>query len=235
MRSPIMMLQAFGLGDIIFTQTLAKKLADGGEIIWPVQSQFFESVQDAYPGIHWIPEPFIKNEIMETKQARFELNGTRVFGVRFAEWLMGRQYVDHMKSKYELYGFDWRTWKADAIPKRFAFREQELLRFVGVADGEPFNLIATKFGSKAQHQTHIRVNNNFKNVMMDVVEWFTFFDWCAVIERAATIHAVSSSTLYLFEILDLAAKEIHLYPRKPIEQNFNYVKFLFTKPYILHD
>lgn len=227
-------LQPFGLGDCIFIQTLVWELSEGRRTLWPVKEHFMQGLQRAYPSITWIPVGGVETEVMEMKVKQAPVGDCYVYGIRFAEYLMKRQYKDHMKSKYDLYGFDWKDWKRRAYPVRNAEREKQLLEILGITD-EPFNLIATKFGSDATFEIKINLHNEYKNVYMNVVPGFSLFDWCAVIERAATIHAVSSSTLYLFEILALQATQVHLYPRKPIERDFTYTKFLFSKNYILHD
>jgi hypothetical protein len=71
-------------------------------------------------------------------------------------------------------------------------------------------------------------------IYLQRLEGYTLLDWSAIIENATIIHAVSSSSLYLFETLNLKAKEIHLYSRKAGQRDFDMIKPLMSKNYILH-
>lgn len=233
---PAIICQPHGLGDHIFTQTLVREISGGAKIIWPVNEIFMEGLQEAYPHISFVPDTIIKPEILETKSKQQDSPAGTIFGIRYAEWLMGRQYRDHMKSKYDLYGLDWRIWKRDAMPKRNLKKEKFLQHEVlHIKEGEPYNLIATKFGGAKEKEIQINLTNGVRNVNMTVIPEFSLFDWSGIIENATIIHAVSSSTLYLFELLDLKASQVHLYPRKPIENDFSFTRFLMTRNYILHD
>lgn len=226
--------QYFGLGDIIWGQSIAHNfIKNDYKVLWPVQPSLVEGLNRAYPCVTFIDHTWL-NINFENKDFKEE-NGVRMLPMRYSEWLMGRQYRDHMKSKYEYLNMDWRTWKQHAMPVRYPEKEKDLRNAIGIKRGEKFNLIAVRYGSDGNHQINLNITNGFKNVVLDFVPGYSLFDWCSVIENATTIHAVSSSTLYLFELLDLQATEVHLYPRQPHEQNFDYTKFLMTKSYILHD
>lgn len=69
---------------------------------------------------------------------------------------------------------------------------------------------------------------------MEYLPGFTLLDWAKVIENAEVIHAVSSSTFYLFEILNLKAEVINLYSRNNGMDDFKYIEKLMTKKYKLH-
>lgn len=211
-----------------------REIAEGAPIIWPVKEQFLSGFQYAYPHVMFISEKLIAAEIFLTKEIK-EIGGVIVLPIRFAEWMMGRQYREHMKSKYDLFEIDWRTWKKDAMPRRDYQKENALMKELGIEKGEPFNLISTTFGSEAQFEIKINHTDDFKNIEMKIIPGYDLFNWCGVIENAENIYAVSSSTLYLFEILTLKAKQVHLFPRKPVESNFDFVSFLFTKNYVLHE
>lgn len=234
MDKTAIILQLFGLGDQIFTITLCHEfISEGYKIIYPVQEQFLEGNNRAYPEITFVSESLFKPELFAHKKD-FVLDGVRIIPIRFAEAILNRPYRNHMISKYDLYHKDWKIWKRNAYPKRYPETEAELKKILGIAENEEYNFIQTKFGSKGRYQHGISIDNGLKNIELTNIEGYSLFDWCGVIEGATMIHSVSSSTLYLYELLDLKAKECHLYIRKPIEHNFDYVSFLFTKPYILH-
>lgn len=224
--------QYFGLGDIIWGQTIANDFIKGGyKVVWPVMPQLAEGLNRAYPNVLFIDYTLLKVDY-ENKNF-YEIDGVHYLPMRYSESLMSKPYKYHMESKYSFLGKDWRTWKEGAVFERSRAKEQALLEELGIKPGDKFNLVSTIFGSKAEHKIDISVSNGFRNIEMVSIEGYSLFDWAGVMERAAEIHAVSSATLYLFEILDIKSP-IHLYVRKPIEQDFSYVDFLFSKPYILH-
>lgn len=226
--------QPAGLGDIIFCQTIANDfIGEGYKVLWPVIPDLVVGVNRAYPNVVFVNRGEIPVNL-ECRE-RYERNDVLYLPTRYSEFLMGKPYKFHMESKYSYLGKDWQTWKRNAIPVRHLKKEELLKNFLGINANEPYNFIATQFGALAQHKAEIKISNQYKNVELNYVPGFSLFDWCGVIEGAETIHAVSSSTLYLFEILNLKASEVHIYNRTGVEQNLDYVRFLFSRPYILHE
>lgn len=234
MQNKILVIQQyFGAGDAIWGQTIANDFVnDGYKVIWPIMPALVEGFNYAYPKVTFIDYNLVKVNY-ENKEFK-ETDGILMLPMRYSESLMQKPYRYHMESKYSFLGKDWRTWKDHAMPVRYSGKEKELAKHLGIVEGEKYNFIATTFGSAGARQIEIKVSNEFKNIELSFIPGYSLFDWCGIIENAETIHAVSSSTLYLFELLELKATEVHLYPRVPIEKNFLYVEFLFTKPYILH-
>jgi hypothetical protein len=224
--------QTFGIGDIIFCQTIANDFIKGGyKVLWPVEPQFVEGLNRAYPNVMFIDRTKF-NINYENKEFK-EIDGMMMLPMRYSEHLMGKPYRYHMESKYSFLGKDWKTWKEGAMFERNKAKEKELFAYLEINESEPFNLISTTFGSNGQHKIDVDIKNGYRTVRMSNEPGFSLFDWAGVIEKAAEIHAVSSASLYIFELLDLKCP-IHLYCRKPIESNFDFVEFIFSKPYILH-
>lgn len=234
MGNVLIVQQYFGLGDIIWGQSIAHHyIKQGYRVLWPCQPEWVEGLRRAYPAIEWIDYSLLP--INYENRSLHEHNGFTYLPMRYAEWILKRPYKFHMISKYDFVNLDWKTWKDHAMPFRNEAKEAALCSAIGlIQDFDKFNFIATKFGSNANHEIKIEIKNDYRNVELKYVPGFSLFDWCWIIENAQTIHAVSSSTLYLFELLNLSAKEVHLYTRKPVEKSFEYVEFLFSKPYILH-
>ena len=233
MQSKLLIVQQyFGSGDAIFGQTIANDFIMAGyKVLWPIMPGSVEGFNRAYPNVTFIDYNLVKINY-ENKEYK-EIDGILHLPMRYSESLMGKPYKFHMESKYSYLGKDWRTWKTGGIYKRDSRKESDLMKLLDIDDGEPYNLISTIFGTGGQHKIEISINNDYKNIEMRSIESFSLFDWGKVIENAREIHAVSSASLYLFELLDLHCP-IHLYCRKPLEANFQFVEFLFSKPYILH-
>lgn len=224
--------QAFGLGDVIFTQSIANDfIKDGFKVLWPVLPHLVEGLNFAYHKVVFVDHT--KFNIDYNNKQYAIIDGMVHLPMRYSESLIGLPYKYHMKSKYDFLGKDWRAWKESAMYKRNRIREISLCTHLGLNDGKEYNLISMNFGN-AGKAVAIDVKNDLKNIELTPVEGYSLFDWSRVIENATNIHAVSSSSLYLFELLNLKAKDVHMYPRLPAEQNFDFVDFLFTKNYILH-
>lgn len=229
----LIMSQPFGLGDVIWAQTIAHEFIKGGyKILWPVDAGA-EFLNRAYPEITFIDRKMVSIDL-DCRDFK-ENDGVRYLPLRYAEFLMDRPYKFHMVSKYDFLGLNWHRWREHAMPVRDKTKERMLMNAIGV-NGDPYVLMQTKYGEGGKFNIEEAKNNTgMKTIILDYIPGFSLFDWCGVIENATQIHAVSTSTLYLFELLELKATQIHLYPRKPLEQNFEYTEFLMTKPYILHD
>lgn len=230
---PILILQAFGLGDQIFSQSIAHYFLDKGHrVVWPVKSHYFDSLSRAYPDIDWVPDSIVKSELFDVKEKK-EIDGMMIAPIRWSNSYMKVPYKDVMVSKYFMYDLDWRIWRNHAMWDRDMNREFELSNKLGITDGQPFNLINKRFGTYAERSVEIDVNNNYHNIVMEKIEGFGLFDWTGVLLAASEIHTVSTSLLFMIECLPLT-QPIHLYVRKPVESDFSFVDFIFTKPYILH-
>jgi len=238
-------LQFFGLGDIIFTQHLIRELAAReAPITWGVLPQFIEGLQRAYPDIRWVDYRDLKIDydckvdkevaIPMAPHARGITFG-RLIPIRWADQILGLPYKDCMRAKYMLYGMDYREWKYGAMWQRDKEKENELYETV-VRKGKPYVLINRTFQSDSKGYKYIfpDIADEIDVVYMEPSAHndFSLFDWAKVIENAEEVHTVSTSLLYLLELLNLKAPA-HLYER-PTDPGFKQVDYLFTKPYILH-
>lgn len=229
----ILPMQYFGLGDVIFEQTLVRAFNE--PVLWGVQSNFIEGLQRAYPDITFIDTRLLN--IDWNRKSEYEISGAKVLPLRWADQMLGLPYLQCMAAKYLLYGMAWEGWKDQAMWIRDTKKEMELSVLLASRhniNGQ-YNLVNTTFGSDSQLQIPIIVNNGLPTIHMRTIDGFSLFDWAYIIEHAATIHTVSTSIIYLLELLKLKASEIHLYPRKPHEQDFRNVDYLLTShEYIKH-
>lgn len=230
---PILILQAFGLGDCIWSQGIAHHfIQKGHHVIWPVKPQFVDGLQRAYPKIIWVSDEAVKSHYFDIKEM-VEVDGMIIAPIRWSDSYMKVPYMYVMKSKYDMYGLDWKIWKNHALWRNDHEKQSELLNVLGIKYGEEFVLVNRTFGTDSQLKVDINVQN-VRVVEMRNIPSFSLFDWFSVMNIAKEIHTVSTSIIYMLEMIPYA-KPIHLYVRKPIEKDFSFVKFMFTKPYILHE
>lgn len=225
--------QFFGAGDILFAQSIAHDFIDRGyNVIWPVADHYYEGFKRAYPQITFIPQSIVKPELFDIKE-KIEVGGIEMAPIRWSDSYMKKPYRFVMSCKYEMYDLDWRIWKNHAMWEIQPEKCFSLMNHLGIKNGDKYNFINKRFGTNAERSVDIQVTNDFKNIEMTEIEGYSLFDWTMVLSHATEIHTVSTSLLFMMEMLPLN-QPIHLYCRKPIEQDFNFVSFLFTKPYILH-
>lgn len=225
-------LQCFGLGDVIFCQSLANEwLEQGHTVVWGVLPQYVEGLQRAYPKVKFVDYTTLPLNY----EARHEHDSgiLRVIPLRWSVEICGVPYEQCMRSKYQMFNQPVENWRNGAMWQRDSKREAELLALVN-SSGEPFDLVNETYqsdfrGAKKIDSSKLRA---VKKINMSVVPGYSLFDWAGVIEAAEEVHTVSTSLFYLLEMLKLKSPA-HLYPRNN-DPDFSHISYLFTKEYILH-
>lgn len=229
--------QYFGIGDCIYIQSLLRQLCEPGDkILYPVMQQFAEGLNRAYPDATFIDYKMLN--IDYEKRTQVETLTHRILPIRFADQILGLPYTDCMRAKYILYGLDYNSWR-NTMFKRDMEREKELgirLKFPFSDCVNGYNLISPYYGSSSQFKANIELDNGLPNVYMSSIPGYSLMDYSLLIENATTIHAVSSAIVYLLELLNLQATEVHLYSRH-IEPDTWYknIEYILTRNYIIHE
>lgn len=229
----VLVLQAFGMGDCIWAQSIAHHFIDQGySVVWPVKLAYYWQLVRSYPKINWVPDSIVKPELFNIKE-KIEVDGMLVAPIRWSDSYMKVPYKYVMRAKFDMYDLDWREWKKHAMWDRHTNKEVQVMKLMEMTNGEPYNIVNKRFASNGSREVDIDVKNDFQNIEMCELPGYSLFDWAAAFECASEIHSVSTSVLYMFELLDLKCP-IHLYPRKPLESDLSFVDYIFTKPYIVH-
>jgi len=224
-------LQYFGIGDIIFCQTLANDwIAEGHEVVWGVQPEWVSDLQRAYPKVQFVDKASLP--ISYESQSEHDSHGYRVIPLRWSVEIMKTSYIDCMKTKYSMFNQHYMRWKEGAMWQRSVERERALFDKLGLNIGESYVVVNETYQSDYKGHKTIQHNAGCRTVKMRTIPGFSIFDWALVLERAKEIHTVSTSLFYILEMLDLR-QPIHLYPRNT-DPRFDHIKYLFTKPYTLH-
>lgn len=209
--------QPFGIGDIIFCQTLAHRFE---RVLWPVEGRFLAGLRRAYP----YPSINFVDSGQYSKELRVRVRGKRMSGktivpLRFSDTIMNVPYKDVMRAKYDMFGLDYHTWPDYAMPTRDRIAEDELKLLVG-AVGE-YHLINNFWGNGNRVSIP---ETNMKTVFMRPVEGYSLFDWMGVMEGAAKISTVSTSVLFLLFLLDLACvPDVYLRGNGEPHANYDYL------------
>ena len=236
MSKSVIINQPFGLGDCIFAQGVAHYYMAGGyKVYWPVKQLYLNDLRRAYPTVNWMHE----NMFHDGNDAiRYDLLHALYAPIFWGNTFTGQPYHTAMRAKYDMYGLDWKTWRNHAQWKRDVFKEEELFEMHNINKDSKFNLISRKFGGGSFDQIKVDVpepHNGLNTIFIKQMDGYSLFDWAPMMAAATTIHFVSSSNIYLLEMMDLKATEIHLYPREPRETDHkNYEYILERHKYILH-
>lgn len=230
-----LILQAFGVGDVIFAMGVAEYFREQGyEVTWPVKPSFVEGLTRAYPNIKFDSDENYEPSLFNIKEDKI-VDGVRIIPIRWSDMILGKDSKLWMRTKYDLYNLDYTKWKESAGYIRSPEKEGQLCHLFDIKIGEPYNLVNQIYRSNYTGAVPITVNNGLRNVEMRIIHGYSLFDYSLLIEYATNIHVVNSAIFYLLELLNLSAKEVHLYSRKPDEVGFPYVHYLMTKDYILHE
>lgn len=213
--------QFFGLGDVIFSMEIANRLmSDGYKVLWPVMPEFVEGLTLAYPKIQFIDYNLIK---IDWNIREDVTRGTiRYIPLRWTIEIMRIPFRHCMRSKYDYMGLDWTTWR-NAKYVRNMDKERKLFKELGLTEGQ-YTIVNRTFKSNSQGKANIQV----QGVEMRYIHGYSMFDWGYVLENAADIHTVSTSIIYLLELLTLQC-EPTIYLRQPDERNHNNYNYILKK------
>jgi len=224
-------LQPQGIGDVIFCQQLIKEIKTG-PVIWPVLPHFIEGLKVAYPNINFVPKGVIPKNY-ENIQQDIIIDENRIIPIRFADRIQKVPYRYCMRSKYDMYNKDWKNWNLSTFERNLV-NESKLVEVLKIDLNKPFCLVNTRFKSLFNRNVPIKPQTDLPIVEMQNIEGFSLFDWSTIISKATEIHTVSTSIIYILELLKLEAERIHIYLRFPEERNhLNYNYILRSHNYIL--
>lgn len=225
----VCVIQYFGLGDCLWEQTLVRNIAKNNPIIWPVEPHLMSGLNRAYPDISWLDRT--KFNIDYNCKEDYTKDGIRYLPLRWADQILKVPYKNCMRAKYDLYNMEFDIWKQQAMWVRDRKREQELFDYLGLKEGQEYTLINRFFGTQSQLVAPIQE----AGIEMCTIQDYSMMDWAKVLENATIIRTVSTSIIFALELLQLKAKEIHVYKRAPIETDFRNVEYILkSHNYQLH-
>lgn len=233
----VIIAQFFGIGDIIFCQTIAQYFIDlGKEVIWPVEKEFLPQLEAAYPNITWGDINEYKYIDWNVKVAHIRWGTDFYFPLRWSYEIARVPFWRCMMSKYMILGMDWRDWKKNAMWTRNKKKEMDLYNEFDIKPNERYAIVNPFFGSNPTRSVEILSTTKCEKViMMNAFADYSLFDWALLLENATEIHTVSTSIIYVLEMLELKAEIITIHIRRPNETNHDNYKYILSsnKPYKL--
>ena len=221
--------QPAGIGDIFFTQKIAKDLISKGyEVWWPVIQQFeFIKNYIKVDGLKFVTE----NENFPHKNIYLEGHSKPIQIADDSIYLPIQHFDRHfpdisvMQAKYKMVNTD----SSDCLDyfefERNLEREQKLIDHYGVQDKE-FVFVNRMFGSPPHSKPCPHMGEYENSVEMEYLGWDNLFDWIGLLLKAKHIYTVETSILYIISKLGL--KNVTVYSRHA-SPSFHQVEHIFDK------
>jgi hypothetical protein len=236
--------QPCGLGDILFLQKVCKHyISKGFRIIYPVVYEYFW-LSEYIPEIEFIS--WGDNERKLTHKDKLPDNiefpykeyyspfSNHIFTDNFVYLNFFQQNQGRiMEFKYNSINIEYNDWADYVTFKRNIEKENDLYyNILGLSDDDDYVFVNRNYQMRPSVLSYGKISNNpsFYNkkvVEMSIIEGFTLFDWCKVLEKASSIHMIETSLNYILESNELKNKitsDLNLYHRN---NNYNEVRYLF--------
>ena len=228
---PCLIKQPAGIGDIFFCQKIARVMMQSGyQIIWPLR-----------PDIYWIKD-YIKDIDFPTTDDDFigkdiydrgagavvEENGAFI---STATADMTHNDGKIMSSKYSMIGLDYSDWRDYFKFDRNFEKEDDLYyNVLGLKDDSEFVLINNLHNTDVIDSGILSPENyDLLTIELKIIDGFTLFDWCKVLEKAKSVYTINTSINYIIDVLDTSYEEYVIIAHS--EQNKTEIDYLFKTPH----
>jgi len=228
---PCLIKQPAGIGDIFFCQKIARVMMQNRyQVIWPLR-----------PDIHWIKD-YIKDIYFPTTDDDFlgkdiyERGAGAVIEENGAFISTATADMTHndgkiMSSKYSMLGLDHSDWKEYFKFERNIDKENDLYyNVLGLKDDSEFVFINNLYNTDIRDSELLSPENyDLPVVELKILEGFTLFDWCKVLEKAKSVFTINTSINYLIDVLDTSYEKYVIIAHS--EQNKREIDYLFSTPH----
>lgn len=220
--------QPAGIGDIFYTQKIAKSyISQGYTVIWPVISEF-EFIKDYVKTDNLI---FVNENADFPNRNIYIGGGSQPTTIDETVYLPIQNFDRHypnisvMKAKYEMMGMDSSDWVDYFEFERNLEREQKLIDHYGAQDKE-FVFVNRMYGSPPDSKPCVHMGQFENSIEMEYLGWDNLFDWIGLLIKAKHIYTVETSILYIISKLGL--KNVTVYSRHN-PPSFHQVEHIFDK------
>jgi hypothetical protein len=220
--------QPAGIGDIFFTQKIAKDyISKGYLVVWPVIPQF-EFIKDYIK----VDNLMFVNENSDFPHKNIYQEGySKPTEISEKILYLPIQHFDRhhngsvMHAKYKLLNMDFGDWLDYFSFERNLEREQKLINHFDV-NNKKFVLVNRMFGSPPDSKPCPHMGQYDNSIEMTYLGWDNLFDWIGLLLKAKHIYTVETSILYIINKLGL--KNLTLYSRHS-PGSFHEVEHIFDK------
>lgn len=228
---PCLIKQPAGIGDIFFCQKIARVMMQNRyQIIWPLR-----------PDIHWIKDyikdiyfpttedDFIGKEVYERGAGAVIEDGGAFISTATADLTHNDGKI--MSSKYSMLGLDYTDWKDYFKFERNFDKENDLYyNVLGLKDDSEFVFINNLYNTDIRDSELLSSENyDLPVVELKIIDGFTLFDWCKVLEKAKSVFTINTSINYLIDVLDTSYERYVIIAHN--EKNKSEIDYLFSTPH----
>ncbi len=227
--------QPAGIGDVFFLQKVCHFYISKGYVVYypllpelmfiknyiKVENLNFVSINDDFPQKKF----FTKNSPIFTEELVF-------LPLRIADLYFPN--ISCMEAKYKMVNINFDDWdKYFSFERNIESENSLYYDILNLKDDEKYFLVSNKWGTPPNtNYKDIFFDNSMKIVNIDLIEGFTIFDWCKVIENAEGISIVDTAFNYIIDKLNLKTEKLYLTSRFT-PANFTHIINLFKKNWIL--
>lgn len=208
-------IQSRGLGDILIALPIAHFYhLQGDEIVWPICEEFYSSVKEHAPWVHWVSIPTDErgSYFLETPLSVFKDQGIDTKNVFYMY-----QYLNSMPELtdpefFSILKFDQYKYQVAGVPFRLKWalrecivrkpeRERALWDRLELKDGDRY-CVAHLTGSSAKVDVNLVksvVDPAVRIINIDDYLTDSIFDWLAVIEKAESVVCLDSAVANLVD------------------------------------
>jgi len=230
---PCVIKQPAGIGDVFFCQKIARVMMQNGyQVIWPLR-----------PDIDWIGK-YIRDIYFPTTDDMFpgkdifDRAGGFSIGTDSAFISLATADITHnngktMSSKYHMLDISYHDWQDYFKFNRDLDKENELYyNVLGLNDDSEFVFINNLYNTDIRDSKLLSADQfDMPVVELKIIDGFTLFDWCKVLEKAKKIYTINTSINYIIEVIDTSYDEYVIYAHD--EKNKTEIDYLFKKPHTM--
>jgi hypothetical protein len=225
--------QPAGIGDIFFTQKIAKVIQASTQykhVVWPV-AEVYSYISD-YMGEYEIDFPVESSDFphkdvyLEDPYNVVQNDDVLYVPLQRANYAAGCSChgnpIAHGHMKYDMLGIDYSDWLDYFEFNRDYDREAALKDRLGL-DGE-YMLVNRKYATGGiGERTDLPVESDMRIVEMEILDGTHLFDWIGVAEDAAEVHIVEGAMCYLMEKIGIDGAFVYSRHRWT-NDDFSYMK-----------
>ena len=128
-------------------------------------------------------------------------------------------------------GIDFSDWKDYFQFERNLEKENDLYyNVLGLKDDSEFVFINNLYNTDIKDCEILSPENcDLPVVELKIIDGFTLFDWCKVLEKAKSVFTINTSINYLIDVLDTSYEKYVIIAHD--EKNKSEIDYLFTTPH----
>jgi hypothetical protein len=138
-----------------------------------------------------------------------------------------------MSSKYHVTNIDWKNWREGFKFNRNIDKENDLYYSVlGLKDDSEFVFVNNLYNTDIRNCNLLNSNQfNIPTIELQILDGFTLFDWCKVLEKAKKIYTINTSINYIIDVIETSYDEYVIYAHD--QNNKKEIDYLFKKPHTM--